>query len=246
MDVLARLGTIVTDPLGGASAIVSRQHWERSRQAILTNLAIQVQHDGDVLRANGERPCESEGSGPDALREISPEDLGTLFAFHGDPTYPHYWSRRRRWLTFPDFVRFLREMQRASRLMVAVDAAGAAIGYVQLLGLRAGEGTAFLAFYLSPSARSFAATRSTVRLAVEWVTGLTTLRKLYCESFDFESYASEALEEEGFLVEGITPGHYWYRDRYWARVRRARYFPRHSRLPPSAYSEKGANSLWEE
>lgn len=237
LKLLERLGfTYTTREEHQDKASLSRLAWSEARKQLTENLIIQQQFEAHSEHELGDKSPKPDAS-PIALKEFQPDDLDNMFVWYGDTYLPHYWNRRRRWLTFYDFVNFILEMRRASEMRLFVGHDESPLGYVQLYGAVPSTKTAFLTIYLSSQARSLQVTEEALTLSTRWALESAPLRKIYYEAFSFEEHTLEALITAGFVDEATTPSHYWYRDKYWPRIRMAYYSSNSQSL------ETGENSL---
>lgn len=159
------------------------------------------------------------------LRSVSPQDAAWLFAWYCDFESGFFWHVDRRVLSFDQFVARLNSILRTSELRIAVDSrSDKPVACCLLHSLRSWDAWSHLAIYVEPSYRDPDTLHRVAQEAARFsFAGHPTLRKVYVETYGFASYLDKALEDIGFVEEGVTPGHFWFGDSYWARRRMALY-----------------------
>lgn len=171
------------------------------------------------------------------LRPIEVDDHPLLFRWYGDVSLPHFWNFHRRILAYRGFVEQLGQLAASMELrLICLVPTGEPIGYCQGYDLRPWDGFAYFTMYLTPEHRYAQEPTEAAMPGLNMLFSTYPLRKVYSEVYGFASYVQAALEALGFVEEGITPNHYWFRDRFWPRVRLAIYRERWQELRAASHN----------
>jgi len=155
---------------------------------------------------------------------ISPADVPLLFGWYCDFESTFIWHLDRRVRSYRKFADMVLDLVTGSELSLIEDNENQPVGCTLLYASRPSDGWSHLALYLPLTRRDFEIVEEAAKVAIARAFHLhASLRKIYMETYDFMPFPAMAFEKIGFIQEAVTPEHFWFYDRFWARRRLALY-----------------------
>ncbi|OGO08187.1 MAG: hypothetical protein A2Y61_07235 [Chloroflexi bacterium RBG_13_60_13] len=164
--------------------------------------------------------ASAANSGMLSLSSIRDEDLPVLYEWFSGTEETHLWTQSRYPLSLDDFAQDMRQrMQTGIALAIRDTSSGRCIGFGELHEIAPREGTAAFLVHIEKEARSAGLGMLSVLEILTYAFTSYSLRKIYADTYEYNTLASALLRAAGFLEEGRLRKHLWWRDRYWDLTR---------------------------
>jgi RimJ/RimL family protein N-acetyltransferase len=144
------------------------------------------------------------------------EHYPLLHKWCSDPRSAFLWNNARRIPTLEQFAYELDQNIGTNVLLLIVHKrTGELLGFLQTYSPNAIDGHVSYLVYLAPSQRQTGIGAEACYLMMDYLFTYYPYRKIYAESYEFNSESRRMIENAGFVQEAHFKEHVWYDDRYW-------------------------------
>ncbi|MPZ23764.1 MAG: GNAT family N-acetyltransferase [Dehalococcoidia bacterium] len=156
------------------------------------------------------------------LTPALPDDLDAMYAWRVAADGLHLWSVNRKLPSFGEARAEIETIVVNSLLfLIARNRRGDPIGFIQFYNASPVDGFCYFMEYIAPPFQATLAAGEMPIIATEYLFDSFPFRKLYAEVYDHNPRSFRQLKRAGFIEQGYTPDHVYYKGVYWGITRLA-------------------------